>query len=80
MFGGERIGVLDNFRGLELVSSGKTKKQKAFNIRKGFAEEAAAFLEGCKTGRAPIPLDTLLDTTLVTLLAAEDLRNPNDAA
>lgn len=77
VFGGERIGVLDNFRALELVSAGRSKRQKAMNVRKGFAEEAAAFLEGCRTGRAPIPLETLVDTTLVTLLAAEDLRDPH---
>jgi predicted dehydrogenase/threonine dehydrogenase-like Zn-dependent dehydrogenase len=76
VFGGERIAVLDNFRALELVAHGKTRRQKAFNIRKGFAEEAAAFLEGCRTGKAPIPLETLIDTTVVTLLAAEDLRDP----
>jgi predicted dehydrogenase len=80
VFGAERIGVLDNFRTLELVSGGRTKRQKAMNVRKGFAEEATAFLEGCRTGRAAIPLQTLVDTTLVTLLAAEDLRNPDGTA
>lgn len=80
VFGAERIAVLDNFRALELVSGGRTKKQKALNIRKGFAEEAAAFLDGCRTGRAPIALETLVDTTLVTLFAADDLRDPNGAA
>jgi predicted dehydrogenase len=80
VFGGERIAVLDNFRALELVASGKTRRQKAMNIRKGFAEEAAAFLDACKTGRAPIPLESLVDTTLVTLLAAADLRDPHGTA
>jgi predicted dehydrogenase/threonine dehydrogenase-like Zn-dependent dehydrogenase len=77
VFGGERIAVLDNFRALELVAAGKTRRQKSMNIRKGFAEEAAAFLEACQTGRGPIPLESLVDTTLVTLLAAEDLRDPH---
>jgi predicted dehydrogenase/threonine dehydrogenase-like Zn-dependent dehydrogenase len=76
VFGGERIAVLNNFRVLELVSAGRTRRQKAFNIRKGFAEEAAAFLDACRSGTPPIPLETLVDTTMVTLLAAEDLRDP----
>ena len=78
IFGAERIAVLDNFRSLELVAGGRTRRTRGLNIKKGFAEEAAAFLEGCRTGQAPIPLVTLVDTTMVTLLAAEDLRDPDD--
>lgn len=43
------------------------------NVQKGFAEEAAAFLEGCRTGKAPIPLMSLIDTTRATLKAVESL-------
>lgn len=78
IFGAERIAVLDNFRSLELVAHGRTKRTRGLNIKKGFAEETASFLEGCRAGQSPIPLASLVDTTLVTLLAAEDLRDPND--
>ena len=42
-------------------------------MQKGFAEEAEAFLRACRSGIAPIPASSLIDTTLVTLLAVEDL-------
>jgi predicted dehydrogenase/threonine dehydrogenase-like Zn-dependent dehydrogenase len=77
VFGAERVAVLDNLRELELIAAGRRRRTRSFNANKGFAEEAAAFLDGCRTGRSPIALETLIDTTLVTLLAAEDLRNPS---
>jgi predicted dehydrogenase/threonine dehydrogenase-like Zn-dependent dehydrogenase len=76
VFGAERVAVLDNFRRLDLIAGGRRRRTRSFNINKGFAEEVAAFLEGCRAGRSPIAIEALVDTTLVTLLAAEDLRNP----
>jgi hypothetical protein len=42
-------------------------------MQKGYAEEGQAFLEACRTGVAPVALSSLIETTLVTLLAVEDL-------
>lgn len=76
VFGAGRIAVLDNFRKLDLSANGKTKTFKSRNQRKGFPEEAAAFVKGCRSGEAPIPIDSLIDTTLVTFLATEDIASP----
>lgn len=70
----EKIAVLDNFRSLELVAGGGSRKTRVLNLEKGFDEEAKAFLEACRTGVPPIPLQSLIDTTRVTILASTDLR------
>ena len=54
-------------------ADGKTKRQSSQTMRKGFAEEAKAFLDACRNGEAPVPVEALIETTLVTLLAVEDL-------
>jgi predicted dehydrogenase len=73
LFCQEQLAVLDNFRRLELVAGGRTRRTSALNMQKGFVEEAEAFAEACRTGTAPIPLATLIDTTLVTIEATQDL-------
>ncbi|MGH6662641.1 MAG: bi-domain-containing oxidoreductase [Rhodospirillales bacterium] len=73
VFGGERIAVLDDWRSLELVAGGKTTRKKSAAMQKGFAEEMQAFLDACRSGAAPVALQSYVDTTLVTLLAVEDL-------
>jgi len=73
VFGQEKVAVIDDWRSLELIGGGKTKRQSSQTMQKGFAEEAKAFLEGCRDGKPPIVVSSLIDTTLVTLLAVEDL-------
>ncbi|MGR3717768.1 MAG: bi-domain-containing oxidoreductase [Thermohalobaculum sp.] len=73
VFGQERVAVIDDWRTLELVVGGKSKRRKSQTMQKGYAEEAKAFLEACRTGEAPVALSSLIETTLVTLLAVEDL-------
>jgi len=70
----ERIAVLDDYRTLDLIAGGKTVRKTSRNMHKGFAEESEAFLEACRSGVAPVALSSLIETTLVTLLAEEDLR------
>jgi predicted dehydrogenase/threonine dehydrogenase-like Zn-dependent dehydrogenase len=73
VFGQEKIAVIDDWRSVELIGGGKTKRQSSTTMKKGFAEEARAFLDACRSGQAPVPVQTLIETTLVTLLAVEDL-------
>ena len=51
---------------------------KSQAMQKGFAEEAQAFFDACRTGEAPVALSSLIETTLVTLLAVEDLHGAWD--
>ncbi len=78
VFGQEKIAVIDDWRSLELIGGGKTKRQRSQTMQKGFSEEARAFLQGCRSGKAPISVSSLIDTTLVTLLAVEDLQGAWD--
>ncbi len=73
VFGQERVAVLDDYRTLELVAGGRSERRKSATMQKGFAEEAMAFLAACRSGQAPVPLAAYVDTTLVTLLAVEEL-------
>ena len=73
VFGQERVAVIDDWRTLELVAGGKSERRKSQTMQKGYAEEGQAFLEACRTGVAPVALSSLIETTLVTLLAVEDL-------
>lgn len=76
VYSGGRAAVLDDFRRLDLHAGGKTETKRRRAQNKGFAEEARAFAEACRNGEPPIGLDSLIDTTLVTFLAAEDLADP----
>ena len=76
VYSGGRAAVLDDFRRLDLHAGGKTDTRRRRAQAKGFAEEARAFAEACRSGQPPIPLDSLIDTTLVTFLAVEDLADP----
>ncbi len=78
VFGQERIAVLDDYRTLDLIGGGKKQRKTSQTMQKGFAEEAKAFLEACRTGTAPVPASVLIETTLVTLLAVEDLHGAWD--
>ena len=71
-----RAAVLDDFRRLDLHAGGRTETKRRRAQAKGFAEEARAFAEACRSGQPPIPMDSLIDTTLVTFLAVEDLADP----
>ena len=73
IYGAGRIAVLDNFRRLDLSANGRTKTHRARNQQKGFSEEAHAFIKGCRSGVPPITVESLIDTTLVTFLATEDI-------
>ncbi len=73
VFGQGKIAVIDDWRSLELIGGGKTKRQSSTTMKKGFAGEAKAFLEACRNGKPPVPVQALIETTLVTLLAVEDL-------
>jgi len=69
----ERVAILDNFRRLELISDRRARTHRTMEQQKGFAEEARAFVESCRTGIPAIPLESLMNTTLATFLATEDL-------
>ncbi|MEE2698559.1 MAG: bi-domain-containing oxidoreductase [Pseudomonadota bacterium] len=73
VFGQERIAVLDDYKRLDLIANGRTVRNSSRTVQKGYKEESEAFLRACKSGVAPIPISSIIETTLVTLLAEDDL-------
>lgn len=70
--GGGLTARLDNFRRLDVYSERGHDGVRGPGPDKGQARQMQAFVEAVKTGGPmPISLDSLLDTTLVTLAAAE---------
>ncbi len=70
----EKIAVLDNFRRLELVAGNRTRRHRPSGQQKGFAEEAKAFLQACRTGIPAIPIHELSACSLATFAAVTALK------
>jgi len=81
IFGGGITGQLHNFESYILFEGDKQKKVKAMRVDKGQKSEMKAFVSGVKLGAAlPISVDSLFDTTLLTLAAKESLRTGKEMA
>jgi predicted dehydrogenase len=74
VFGGGQTAHLDNFNSVTFYGSSR-KKKTAVSQNKGQKNQMRAFVEAISIGGPmPIPLDSLIDTTLVTLAAQESIR------
>lgn len=65
IFGGNRVGVMENFKEVILSEQG-ARRVRAFSGGKGHKEEIAAFLESVKTGAPAIDFRSQVLTTLAT--------------
>jgi predicted dehydrogenase/threonine dehydrogenase-like Zn-dependent dehydrogenase len=76
VFGGGAVGVIDDFRRLELVKGGRRRVQRGWlNQDKGHRQELAAFVEAIRRGEAgPVSLEDYLLTTLCTFQAVKSLQ------
>jgi predicted dehydrogenase/threonine dehydrogenase-like Zn-dependent dehydrogenase len=77
IFGGGCVAVLDDFRRLELVKSGRKKVLRSWlNQDKGHVAEWKAFAECVAScSPAPISFEEITATTLATIRIAESLRS-----
>jgi predicted dehydrogenase/threonine dehydrogenase-like Zn-dependent dehydrogenase len=75
VFGGGRIGVIEDFRRLELASNGG-RRTAVWRLRqdKGHRTEWQEFLAASQNGKPPIPFEEIVATTLTTLRILESLR------
>ena len=74
VFGGGIVGVLDDFRSLEIVKGGKTTRVKAANQDKGQSREVAETIKAFRTrGIAPIPFSDLVATMQVVFAARQSV-------
>lgn len=70
--GAGRTAILDNFNRVELHLGGRKSRSAASG--KGQPQEVDAFLEGIRSGRQPIGLQSQFATTLATIRAVESLK------
>ena len=73
VFAGGATGIIDDFRRAELWSAAGRRERWKGSQDKGHAAELRAFVEGVRTGVAPVPLQALADSSRATLRAARAL-------
>jgi len=72
VYGGGTVGVIDDFRSLEIVKGGKPTRVKAANQDKGQLREVAETVAAFRTsGQAPIPFVELVATMRVIFAARQ---------
>lgn len=75
VFGGGRVGVIDNWRTLLVQGHGrKIKKRCWLQAEKGHAQEMTAFIEGIRKGEPAISFESQILTTQTTFAIQEALR------
>lgn len=74
VFGGGRVGVIDDFRAVSLTRGGKTRRIKSA-MRKGHAEEIESFARALSEGGpSPIRWPEIRAVSLAALMAVRSLR------
>ena len=79
VFGGGAVGVLEDFRRLELVSQGRKQVFRAFRQDKGHRGEWAAFVDAIRSGSSsPLSFEEIAGSMLATF-ALEESRSSGQA-
>ncbi len=74
VYGGGTVGVIDDFRSLEIVKGGKPTRVKAANQDKGQSREVADTVAAFRTsGQAPIPFADLVAVMRVIFAARQSV-------
>jgi predicted dehydrogenase/threonine dehydrogenase-like Zn-dependent dehydrogenase len=75
VFGGGRVAQMDNFESITLYEGGNRKKTSMGRLDKGQKDELRAFVDAVRTASPmPISVNSLFDTTLVTLATQRSLQ------
>ena len=78
VFGSDKTVQLHNFEYLMIYEGTDQRKYKSGGLDKGQSEEMKMFITAIKDNKEmPISLESIFDTTLVTLAAEESLRTGN---
>jgi len=75
VFSGDRSGILDDYRAIELLGPSRVRRSRARGAAKGHQEEVEAFLAAVASGEPPIALAELANVSLATLAVVESLRS-----
>jgi predicted dehydrogenase/threonine dehydrogenase-like Zn-dependent dehydrogenase len=76
VFGGGRVGVVDNWRSLLVQGNGvRVRKRSWLEAEKGHRQEMAAFVQALRTGQSPISLESQVASTRATFALRAALRD-----
>ncbi len=70
----EKVGILDNFKNLQLINKEKIKNKKYFSSDKGFKNESEIFLHSCRENINSINPEMLFANSDITFKIIEKLR------
>jgi predicted dehydrogenase len=74
VFAGNRTGILDDYRVLELFEPAGKREESNKRQEKGHQQEVEFFLRAVEHGEPPAPFQELANVSLATLAAVESLR------
>lgn len=75
LFGGERVGVIDDFRSVTLSAEGQTKQRTFATRDKGHRQELERFFAAVRNGSGPpIPYASTLNVSAAALAVVQSLR------
>src|SRR5579884_2018919 len=72
-YGAGGVGVLDDYRELELYGP-RAQRVKGRGQEKGHREEIAAFVAAVRSGQPPVPLTEVANVSLATIAVVESMR------
>jgi predicted dehydrogenase/threonine dehydrogenase-like Zn-dependent dehydrogenase len=74
VFAGGSVCVIENFKNITFVASGKKKVKKSFEVDRGYVGELRATVDALKKGRpSPIDFKSIVATTLTTFAIEESI-------
>ena len=74
VFAGGAVCVINNFKSVNFISSGKQKVKKSLEVDRGYVDEIRAVYEALKNGApSPIGFKSLVATTLATFAIEESI-------
>jgi len=73
-FTDDRTAILDDYRALQLLGPGRTRKAGSRRRDKGHQQEVAAFLRAVAHGEPPVALAEIANVSLATLAVVESIR------
>ena len=74
VFGGGRSAFVDDFASAELWRNGSLKRHRA-GVDKGHGAGVRSFVDACRGGPTPIPIDQLFGVAWASLMAVRSLRD-----
>jgi len=76
VFAGGSVCVIDNFKNIQFVASGKKKVRKSIGVDRGYVDEIRATCDALKEGKpSPIDFKSIVATTVTTFAIEKSITN-----